>query len=365
MIARHVSTEAHPGDRGRALGRETRDAIAVTTSVYRRMFSEDVGLDEPEVLRRGDEVGAALARVRPDLVDEICAVAEGADVPPALMLAVNARTELLAGGTVAGVPAGGGECSVAASVGAGADGRPVVLAQTWDFHPDLHGARLLWIVRPPGGTGWATFTEAGILAKTGINARGLAVTLNFLASRGDGGTAGVPIHVLVRWLLDGCATVDEAERLLAAATRSASGCLTVGARQPGARGRHVAAFELRPGGLGVQPPTAGRLAHTNHFLDEPAGTDQRNSVARLAQLERGLAAAPPGAVEPILELLSSDTDPTDPVFRRDAGAVPWLERCATLATVAYELRERRMWLRTGLDSAAPFAEVALDDLGPA
>ena len=48
----------------------------------------------------------------------------------------------------------------------------------------------------------STFTEAGLLAKTGLNDAGLGVTLNFLASDADGGLDGMPIHLLLRMLLE-------------------------------------------------------------------------------------------------------------------------------------------------------------------
>ena len=58
-------------------------------------------------------------------------------------------------------------------------------------------------------------TEAGILAKLGDQrAHGVACGLNFLTCSADGGLDGVPIHVLLRLVLERCATAAEALALL-------------------------------------------------------------------------------------------------------------------------------------------------------
>jgi isopenicillin-N N-acyltransferase like protein len=344
-LARHHSREASPGDRGLALGRAQRDPIANTMSVYLRLFAEDRGLTREAVAARGAEVGERLSELRPDLVEEIAGIAAGAGQPEELLLAVNARTELLAGGAFA---IGGHECSVA-----GVLTGHCLLAQNWDFHPDLAGSRLVWIVEPPGGPWLATFTEAGIVAKTGLSEAGLAVTLNFLASADDGGLDGVPVHVLLRMLLDSCSSAQDAARLLAQAEVTASACITV------AGDGALTAYELWPAGVqAVEPAADGSLAHTNHFLRPgpvdliATGPDAASTNARLEQVRAGLAGV--DSLGAVGELLSSA-----PAFRADDRAQAWINRTATLATVAYDVGRRRMWIRAEDDPAASLREVVL------
>jgi len=326
------------------------------------MFSEDIGLTRDDVLRRGERIADQIATARPDLVEEIGGIAAGARQPTELVAALNARTELLAGGRVA--TGGDGECSVAGIASRGGDGRHL-LAQTWDFHPDLAASRLVWSVEQADGSWFATFTEAGLLAKTGLNDSGLGVTLNFLASEADGGTEGFPVHVLLRMILDGCRDADTAERLLHDSRVSASACITVGA----AEGK-LTAYEVSPvGSRALGADGRGWLAHTNHFVErQPArdliavGTGGAGSVTRLEHLHETLPTLEPDAEPPALGTLLSTRDADDEagcVFRLGPEQGPWLDRCATLATVVYDLDGRRMWIRVEPDPEAPLHEVSL------
>ncbi len=162
--------------------------------------------------------------------------------------AINARTEILNGAD---------ECSVQGAGG--------LLAQNWDWHPDLSASTVVWIVEHRDGW-FATLTEAGILAKIGLNQAGLGVCLNILRTTADGGTDGTPIHLLLRQLLEQTTTVDEAIAHLTSAKVTASSAVTVAT--PG----DVAHVELNPGGANVIRGPVG--AHTNHFIEPPkAGTD--------------------------------------------------------------------------------------------
>jgi isopenicillin-N N-acyltransferase-like protein len=354
----HRSPEADPGSRGFALGQAAAAAIANTVAVYSRMFSEDMGLAGDDVLRHGAAIAERVALVRPDLVDEMSGIAAGAGHPDELIFALNARTELLAGGEVA---SGGAECSVAGL--ASPDGERCLLAQNWDFHPDLAASRLLWHVELGGGAWLSTFTEAGLLAKTGLNDAGLGVTLNFLASDADGGLDGMPIHLLLRMLLDGCRSAADADRLLDGSAVSASAAITVAS----AAGCRLTAYELSPRGVrAVEAGAAGRLAHTNHFIAEApvrdliaAGSGGPGSARRLDEVEAGLRRLETDEpVEALRALLSSrhEGDEHGSVFRRERAEDPWLERFATLATVVYDLAARRMWIRVGADPGAPLVE---------
>ena len=58
-----------------------------------------------------------------------------------------------------------------------------------------------------------------MLAKIGLNDAGFALGLNILRSPRDGAQPGVPVHVLLRHLLDRCASLaDLRERLARLAT---------------------------------------------------------------------------------------------------------------------------------------------------
>jgi isopenicillin-N N-acyltransferase-like protein len=251
----------------------------------------------------------------PDLVAEIEGVAAGAGVPVEALLRLQARTELM----------GGAECSLI--------GEPGVVRQNWDWHPDV--VPLVWVVEQPGGRWFATLTEAGIVAKIGLSSAGLCVGLNFLRCSLDGGLDGVPIHVLLRLLLDRTDSVAAAVELLLSTRVRASSCITVGSAE------EVVAVELSPGGARVI--RAPRVLHTNHFLaGPPAGrdvVDDPTSVERLRALERGKSLAS--------------------VCRCEEPGVPWPDRVATLASVVCEPGVPRLRIADGPPCSRPFVEVRL------
>jgi isopenicillin-N N-acyltransferase-like protein len=303
----HRSTERDPGDRGRALGIAHRDAVTATVATYDRLMPEAVGV-------------ADLSRW-PDLAEEVEGIAAGARVPVEALLALQARTELM----------GGAECSLI--------GRPGVVEQNWDWHPDIEP--LLWTVEQPDGRWFATLTEPGMLGKIGLSSAGLCFGLNFLRCSLDGGVRGVPIHVLLRVLLDRTDSFDDALALLRSAAVSASSCITVGSAD------RAVAVELSPGGSRVFE--AGRILHTNHFLTgPPAGEDLEAAEApstfvRLHALERtGSLCTHHGSV-----------------CRHGDPDVPWPDRVATLASVVMEPAVPRLRVADGPPCEHPLIEVPL------
>jgi isopenicillin-N N-acyltransferase-like protein len=284
----------------------------VTVATYRRLLQEAAGVGPSDLRRAGADVAERLEPRWPGLYEELEGIAAGAGQDVLELAAVNARTELLAAG-----------CSVVAN----ADGS---LAQTWDWHPDLAAATVTWTVHQPGGRWFTTATEAGMLGKIGCTSSGLACGLNFLASSEDGGVEGVPVHVLLRLVLERCDRVEQALALLRGARTSASACITL------AGGGAAVAAELSPGGVAlVHPDPDGWLVHTNHFLAGPVGgtdtlaAEQPGTFARrelLARLvRRGV---------PVREALSAHAPPEEPVCRHADDDAPWPERRATLLALS-------------------------------
>lgn len=298
----HVSEEVTPRLRGEEFGRAHAEQVQHTVEVYRRMCDLGAG---------------GRVRASDDEHEELHGIATGAGVSVKELLAVNARTELTSGRH---------ECSV---VGAGD-----VLAQNWDWHPDLRESTVLWIVREDGGW-FATLTEAGMLAKIGMNDAGLGVCLNLLRCSEDGGLDGTPIHLLMRRTL-ACRSVPEAIELLTSARVSASSAVTVAT--PGER----ATVELSPGGANV---LRGET-HTNHFLTPPpVGTDTIESESSRPRLDaiRSL---------PLREALRSH-----PVCQHVDESEPWEDRTATLASVIMDLANLKLQLAAGQPCTAPYEEI--------
>jgi isopenicillin-N N-acyltransferase-like protein len=287
------------------------------------MFAETHGID-------AREAGAQVQLSEPARA-EIAGIAAGANQDELELRAVNARTEILAG-------AGPTECSVAGAGG--------LLAQNWDWHPDCAPSTVVWIVQHPRGW-FVTLTEAGLLAKIGMNDAGLGVCLNLLATTADGGLDGTPIHLLLRQTLETCRSVDEAIALLTRAKTSASSAITVAT--PG----DVATVELSPGGANVIRGSVG--AHTNHFLEPPrAGEDimPEESPSTIPRLEvvRG---------QPLLDALRSHDGHPKGVCRHIDPGDPWVDQTVTVASVVMNLAALRFHVAAGQPCTHEHVQVAL------
>lgn len=350
MILQHESFETDPFARGRGFGAALRGAVENTVSAYRRLFHEMHGLGEDDLGLLGDVVGGMLEARRPDVLAEIRGIADGASVDPRTLLAINARTEIFAGG---GAP----ECSVLGVVAERMrDERGPVLAQNWDWHPSAEGSLVLWTVHDGRGGWLATLTEAGILGKIGVNSRGLAVCLNILAMTEDGGPfAGLPVHVVLRLVLAECATPDDAQRLAEGERYSASTAITV-ANEDG----ELRTLEVSPRGVGVLRGRAGALCHTNHFLAgigdavDTIARDWPGSAKRLDEVGETVAAPDGVTVDAVKDVLRSHRGGASSVCNHDPDNPVYADRQQTMASVVIRPRERSIEITDGPPCGAPY-----------
>jgi isopenicillin-N N-acyltransferase like protein len=351
----HTSMETDPATRGRELGRAQGDAVKRNIHFYSRMFSEAADLSERDVLDAGRRVGETLSRYWPELLAEIDGLANAVGHPTDALLAVNARTELLAESPAP-------ECSLLACTPTEGAGGRAILAQNWDWHPDVADSLLVWTVRGSTGEWFTTLTEAGMVAKIGMNCHRLGCGLNRLVSIADGPPADgtVPIHVLLRKVLQTCRSLSDAVRVLRSAEVSASSCITVAFAD--GLGGAAAAVELAPGSSQVvRPDRRGYLCHTNHFLApdarpmDTAPIRWPESLTRLSYLYAALDRFPTSLrICDIQSVLSSHTGDPTPICRHLDDREAWTEAWATLSSVVLDLAHGRMWISPGPPCSADY-----------
>ncbi|QFG25676.1 C45 family peptidase [Actinomadura sp. WMMB 499] len=341
----HISTATAPRARGAEFGArwsaETRAAVTAYTDLFAAL-----GATGAQVRGWAGQALDRTAAWAPDLAVEMAGLAAGAGLEPWQVAALNARTEILA----ALRDGGEGECSTSVALPGG--GRPPRTLQTWDWLDGMRDVGVLWEYEPRPGRRVRTFTEFGVLAKIGVTGGGLGAHFNILKHTSDGGDIGVPVHLLVRRILDEADDLDAAVAILRGARTSASSVITV-VTWDGERA-DARALEVSPAGLGVVAPDAdGLLLHTNHFLDpalapgERLGTDRPGTYARYTHLS--------GRARELW-----DTDPTGrakamvahlpdgaPVCAHSDPADPPDQRWDTLATIGLDLPAGRLEVHRG------------------
>lgn len=353
-IPRFVSAPGSPADRGREFGAAQADLVANTLARYRELFAAAHGLTPDQIRLQGERVADMVSRFWPDLADEIAGIAAGAGADERELFAANARTEILSG---AGTP----ECSVIAALPGRSATGSLVMAQNWDWHPGLAPSRVVWTITEPDGRWLTTLTEAGILAKVGLNSAGLGVLLNILYCSLDAGVGGLPVHLLLRLLLQRCDDMASAQQLIRDARMSASSCITVGWQHDGQA--ELVSAELSPGGPAYVSPTDGVLLHTNHFQPEPpAGQDLYirdwpDTISRLEDLRKQVGGAAVISPELIHDALRSHDGRPNSVCNHGEQAEKFSDQSATLASVVLDLGQRTMTLAAGQPCTMPYEPV--------
>ena len=334
-----TSSVLAPHARGVELGRRFAGEIADTVVRYRTLFETRAGGPFDVDLWAG-RAWATIQRVAPVHADEIAGIAEGAGLPVEQIASINARTEIL----VAANPTGRTECSTVIAL---PPGRPPVAVQTWDWYDAMADGWFTWTIPHPDGRVVQTVTEFGMLAKIGVNDRGVGVMLNMLHHRNDAdavatGEIGHPVHLLSRAILDDAASADEAVAIASAPWTSASTSLTVVDDRGGA-----VSIELFPGGPGLLEPTDGVLVRTNHFVSAGgrdgclASTIGPSTELRRDHLVGVLAASMPQSTQDVYDAMTHHLD-AGGVCRHpltDTDPVLWHR---TLATVGIDARARTL-----------------------
>lgn len=320
------------------LGELLRDRIGAAWRLYSMVF----GLPETQLLRQAEHFAGQIRAYAPALEREMSALAEGAGVDPRIIVALNSRSEILHGVRAAA------ECTSVHFE------RTAILAQNWDWAEALEELIVLVEYHRPDGLKILTLTEPGILAKIGFNSAGLGVTLNITG--GNEPADGVPVHVLLRSVLE-CRSIDEG---VAAVLRARTGTMSALLMADAAGER--ALVEIHGRALRVERQGEGPFVHTNHHLCHGSlpiskfFDDSYDRFDRATELVRASAAQ---TIEQMKSVLLDRSHPINPIN------VPYTEieglgRMGTVVHLVMDLPARTMHLARAGAGADGFESVGLD-----
>jgi isopenicillin-N N-acyltransferase like protein len=365
-----IRVKGSPRERGRQYGEQARERVRRSIDAYTAVFDYYAGITwetaRAQVERFIEPIEAYDARY----LAEMRGIAEGAGLDFSDVLALNLRTEIMfahdaqaAAGGPAARPKG---CSSVAVLPGASENGHTLLGQNWDWLIHAWETTVVLESEQDEGPNFVTVVEAGLLAKTGMNAAGLGLVTNTLVSDRDVGEPGVPYHVCLRALLDAPSIVAAVERLQRA--RRSSSANYVLAHADGL----VANVESTPGGpteLLLDGPRHGTVAHTNHFIS-PRFRDRDTGLAlmpdsffRQQRLADALHAAGPMIAQAQLQQMFADhAGHPYGVCTHPDPATPPVDQAATIASLIMDLDKRRLWLADGNPCAAPYRELDLGDL---
>ncbi|WP_396436161.1 C45 family autoproteolytic acyltransferase/hydolase [Limnohabitans sp.] len=382
------ATSAH--ERGQIYGQEAKARIQHSVVTYARLFAA-CGIDWASACERAMRFEPVIEQVDADLMAELRGMAQGSGQSLGSLMALNCRTEILpatffsdepqlahaalAANRAAGLPdwladapwdgaLQDGECTAMGVTAAASRTGQAWLAQNWDWMGRQRQALVLLHTQGPSGQSITTLTEAGMLAKIGINQSGFALGLNILRSVRDGSRLGVPVHVLLRHLLD-CRSVAHArERLNSLQTDLGLG-FGAASNVPcaDAQGQAVC-FEVSPAGWAEVSPTDGVVVHTNHFVCAPLLAEQApvgpglSSHSRLSTASQHALQRPIGQAE-LERFLRDESDGFLSICRSPDPSVPPESRVESVAGIVMHTQPPAMWVACDVPSRVAFEVVPL------
>jgi predicted choloylglycine hydrolase len=176
------------------------------------------------------------------------------------------RDLILVGNTIMDLHRGTFACSSLIVEPAKSATKQTLLGRNLDFYPlgllDKHG--LVTVYRPAGKHAFISVGFPGMLGcLSGMNDAGLALAVHEVYLSADGAPMfnpkGMPYTFCFRRILEECASVEDARRLLSATQRTTMLNLSICDRQGGA------VFEMTPRTVAVRHGTGGVCVCTNHF----------------------------------------------------------------------------------------------------
>lgn len=269
-----IEVSGSPSERGRQYGRQARERVRLGITHYVEQLKA-MNVSRPDVLRLARGYLPRIEEFDENYLAEMRGIAEGAEVEPELIVLLNARTEILQLGkrmkkiTAEDDPDG---CTGAILLPeATADG-VLVHGQNWDWKAECAETAVVLKVHRDDGPDFLTFTEAGGLARCGMNACGIGVTANYIESDRDYAELGVPLALIRRKTIEQ-EHLAQAIRTAYCTPKTASNNLMIS---------HAGGFgidiECAPQESFPLYPQGGILVHANHWQSPVALSKLRDAT---------------------------------------------------------------------------------------
>lgn len=239
-----------PKERGRQYGQACLSQIEKSIANYAAMFRDYNGIDWNEARRTALSFLPFIKDYNPKTIEEMEGIAEGSGKDFEDILTLNARSEIVLDRHVDGCTAFGVTPDVTS------DGK-TYLCQNWDWIRRQENSLVVIHLEQSPDPALLMIAEAGIVSGKGMNSAGLGVGFNALTT--GRGKPGVPVHILLRSILDS-PTLADAVQAVAEPERSSSGNFIVGNSEG-----EIIDIEASPLDFWVFYAERGWLTHTNHL----------------------------------------------------------------------------------------------------
>lgn len=352
-----VVTEGTEEEIGGQIGEATRTLIERSVETYTRRYRDEAKLTGADIARWGGTYYQAVQGFDSKIAAMLAGMSEGCGIPVETLTALNARTELLYG---TGYRDEG--CTSYAVLPERTATGHTVIGQNWDWRSEQRDVTFLLATRDREGFAALTLTEAGMLAKSGLNSAGIGVCANLLVSDRDHSGTGIPYHFLLRSALN-ADTLSRAIKRTTSATRISSGNILIGAA-----GGEAIDLELAPEVFGHILPDRGIITHANHFESKIDVQDRFVSTSALTLIRsarlRRLFEQHGELIEErqIVDGLRDHFSYPDSLCRHPDPLEPEIKHTTSLYSILMDLDSRTLAIAPEFACRNPYARWSLDTI---
>lgn len=336
-------------DAGRNHGEKLKKQIEKSFELYKKFLFMDV--PDIELSEIGKQYLERIFNFNEAYAFEIEGIASGAGVDPWQIALLNSRNEahhLLKGRQKQN------ECTTLFLPKVG------ILGQNWDWVQNFEELLAIIIHERRDGHKILQMTEPGVIGKIGLNSSGLGVCLNFLVGRNN--CVGIPVHILLRSVLDS-GSIEEAEEIIKNA-EVASFSNLLGADHSG----RFFDFEFFKENKALVHYQYGIPYHTNHYLNDfdtidPNDMDDRekylyeDSKIRCLQVEKLLGKAQIQHIELAKNILGNEDNGNHAIYSRYKQIAGF--SIGTVCSVVMDLINCTMYITKGNPTNTPYSTFSI------
>ena len=338
-----IVASGSPYEIGYEHGCQGKEEVLCSIETYKSMFKTYANLDWEEAKFRSRNYVEPINKYDPDLMEEIRGVADGAGVTLEDILALNARSEVVMMGGSA-IPSDG--CTAMAVTPEVTKERNTILAQNWDWKGNQIKSLLVLKIHQKNKPSITMVTEGGIIGKIGFNDAGIGVCLNALGTAGN--PKGLPLHVILRGILNSCTISDAIQSINRVANACAANYLIASSCG------EAIDVEKSPSDFDVIYPYHGIMVHTNHYQTprlRPADTTRfmapdtflRCGIAtKMLMMEKGNI-----TINSIKKILVNHKDYPDSICRHEYPMAAQGTQMCTVFSIVMDITAGKMELTFG------------------
>ena len=337
---------------GQAHGETFRSLVRDNVETYFAIFNHYAGLSRDQVLSRASLFIPVIEQFDADLFEEIRGIADASGNQLEEIVAINSRTEIMFKETPHP-----GECTALAATPEATASKHTMLGQNWDWMPKLDGHVLLLTIEQDDKPTVLTYTEAGIVAKIGMNSAGLGICVNLLVS--DSTRVGLPFHILCRGILSSLSMGEALGKIFSHQTGASANYLI------GHMDGEAIDIETNPNGVEYLYSQDGTLTHANHFESRLPVPDEGRKIfpdtilrscrsGKFLAQQRGEI-----GVETLQTILQDHFNYPSSICRHPDTRAHELEQVQTNASIVMDLTERTMWVCEGNPCKGSYTALSL------